>query len=157
MKTMTTSKTQLWLGRVMSGLVILFMLFDAIGKLTKQPEALKITVGELGYAEHHMVTLGLLALAATALYAIPRTAIFGAILLTGYWGGAIASQLRVDHPLFSNTLFPLYLALVAWAGLFLQEAHLKELLFRKAVVEKTRAADTVWPKARQKQHDEAQV
>lgn len=157
MQTKTTSKTQLWTGSVMSGLVVLFMLFDAIGKLTRQPEAVKGTVGDLGYAEHHLPVLGLLALAAALLYAIPRTAVFGAIFLTGYFGGAIASQLRVDHPLFSNTLFPLYLALLAWAGLLLREPLLRAVLFRKPVIEKQGAATIVLSKTEQKQYEETKV
>jgi hypothetical protein len=140
MQTKTTSKTQLWVGRVMSGLVILFMLFDAISKFTKLPEVVKATVDELGYAEHHLAIIGLLALIATILYAIPRTSFLGAILLTGYWGGAIAAQLRVDHPLVSNTLFPFYLGLLAWSGLLLQEPLLRHFLFKKPIVEKQRPA-----------------
>jgi hypothetical protein len=124
-----TSKTQNWAGRVMSGLVILFMLFDAICKFVKLPEAVKITVNELGYAEQHLFIMGLLAVVATVLYAIPTTSILGAILLTGYLGGAIASQLRVNNPLFSHTLFPVYLGLLAWTGLFLRQ-RLRGFLFR---------------------------
>jgi hypothetical protein len=135
MQTKTPSKTQLWIGRVMSGLVISFMLFDAIGKFIKLPEAVKTTVNELGYPEHHLFVLGLLAAVTTVLYAIPRTSVLGAILLTAYLGGAIASQLRVDHPLLSHTLFPLYLAVLTWAGLLIREPFLRGFLFKKPVVE----------------------
>lgn len=147
MQTKTPSKTQLWIGRAMSGLVILFMLFDAIVKFIKLPDAVKTTVNELGYAEHHLFILGLLAVIATTLYAIPRTSVLGAILLTAYLGGAIASQLRVEHPLLSNTLFPLYLALLAWTGLLLREPFLKAFLFRIPVAEQQRISDATLSKA----------
>jgi hypothetical protein len=146
MQTKIPSKTQLWIGRAMSGLVVLFMLFDAIGKFIKLPEVVKATVNELGYAEHHLFVLGLLAIVATVLYAIPRTSVLGAILLTAYLGGAMASQLRVDHPLLSNTFFPLYLALLAWAGLLLREPFLSAFLFRKPVVEQ-QSSDVALSKA----------
>ena len=151
MQTKTPSKTQLWISRAMSGLVILFMLFDGIGKFIKLPDAVKTTIDELGYAEHHLFILGLLGIVATILYAFPRTSILGAILLTAYWGGAIASQLRVDHPLFSNTLFPVYLALLAWAGLLLREPLLCSLLFRKSSLEKRLPSNITLPQVELKQ------
>jgi hypothetical protein len=146
MQTKTSLKTHIWIGRALSGLVILFMLFDAIVKFIKLPEAVKTTVNELGYAEHHLFVLGLLALVATVLYAIPKTSVLGAIFLTAYLGGAIASQLRVDHPLLSNIIFPLYLALLAWAGLLLREPFLRAFLFRNPVVEQ-RSSDVALSKA----------
>ena len=116
----------------MSWLVILFMLIDAVTKFIKPPDVLKITVNELGYAEHHIILLGFLSLIPTILYAIPRTSILGAVLLTAHLGGAIASHLRVDNPVFSHMLFPVYLALLMWGGIWLRDEQLRNILpYRK--------------------------
>lgn len=79
----------------------------------------------LGYAEHHIAIIGVLALLSTILYAIPRTSVTGAILLTAYYGGAIATHLRLDNPLFSHTLFPVYFAILAWGGIWLRDAGIR--------------------------------
>lgn len=121
------SKAKLWTGRIMSGLVILFMLFDSIFKFIKPEPVVKGTV-ELGYAEHHIVVIGILALIATVLYTIPRTSILGLILLTGYLGGAIATHFRLDNPLFTHTLFPVYIAILAWGGIWLRNKKLRRLI-----------------------------
>lgn len=123
MKTQNISKSRVWSGRTMSGLVILFMTFDAVFKFFKSQEAIQGTT-DLGYAEHHLVTLGIIALIPTILYAIPATSVLGAVLLTGYFGGAIATHFRVDNPLFSHTLFPVYLAILMWGGLWLRDRRL---------------------------------
>ena len=112
----------------MSGLVILFMLFDGIFKFVAPDDLMKESVAQLGYQLHHAPILGTLALICTALYIIPRTAILGAVLLTGYYGGAIATHVRVDNPLFSHTLFPIYLAILMWGGLWLRSVRLRELV-----------------------------
>ncbi|MEC0329398.1 DoxX family protein [Paenibacillus macerans] len=122
------SKGRLWTGRIMSGIVILFMLFDGISKLFKPAVVVEGTV-TLGFAEHHIVTIGLLALLPTVLYAIPRTAILGAVLLTAFYGGVVATQIRVDAPLFSNTLFAVYLAVLAWGGLWLRNDKVRRLFW----------------------------
>ncbi|MCM3700290.1 DoxX family protein [Paenibacillus macerans] len=122
------SKGRLWTGRIMSGIVILFMLFDGISKLFKPAIVVEGTV-TLGFAEHHIVTIGVLALLSTVLYAIPRTAILGAVLLTAFYGGVVATQIRVDAPLFSNTLFAVYLAILAWAGLWLRNDKVRRLFW----------------------------
>lgn len=127
MATGTISKSQLLTGRILSGLVILFMLFDATIKFMKPAEVVKTTVDELGYAEHHILIHGILALTMTLLYAIPRTSILGAILLTAHFGGAIASHLRVDNPIFSHTLFPVYIGILMWLGLWLRNLQLRNL------------------------------
>jgi hypothetical protein len=123
---MAASKKQLIVGWTMSGIVILFMLFDATIKFIKPVEVIQTTVNELGYSEHHIFIYGLLALVATLLYAIPRTSLLGAILLTAHFGGAIASHLRVDNPIFSHTLFPVYIALLTWGGLWFRNMKLRE-------------------------------
>lgn len=121
------SKGALWTGRVLSGLVILFLIMDGIIKLVPiQPvtDSLK----ELGYptSDSFARFLGVVTLVCTALYAWPRTALLGAVLLTGLMGGAIASHLRLGDPLFTHTLFGVYLGLLLWLGLWLRDARLRQ-------------------------------
>ncbi len=113
-------------GWIMSGLVIAFMLMDAVFKFIQPKEVLETTAG-LGWPQHHVMTMGILALIVTILYAFPRTAIVGAILMTGFFGGAIATNLRVDNPLLSHVLFPVYLAVLAWGGLALRNPQVKNI------------------------------
>jgi len=113
-------------GIIMSGLVVAFMLFDSIFKFIQPQEVIEGTL-ELGYQQHHIAIIGVLGLLVTILYLIPRTALIGAILMTGYFGGVIATHLRLDNPLFSHTLFPIYLAILAWGGLFLRRPQLKSI------------------------------
>jgi hypothetical protein len=96
-------------------------------KLAKPPFVVQATV-QLGYPERVIVGLGIVLMTCTILYLIPRTAVLGAILLTGYLGGAVATQVRVGNPLFTHTLFPIYLALLLWGGLFLREGRLRSLI-----------------------------
>ncbi|HME93003.1 MAG TPA: DoxX family protein [Methylomirabilota bacterium] len=117
----------IWAGRIMSGLVALFLLFDSVIKLVKLPIAVEGTM-QLGYPEHTVVGIGVVLLVCLIVYLIPRTAIFGAILLTGYLGGAIATQVRVGSPLFSHVLFPIYVALLVWGGVFLRCPRLRALI-----------------------------
>ena len=133
MQTETTSKGALWTGRIFSGFVILFMAFDAIIKFVKPEPVIQTTINELGYQEHHILTHGLIGLICTILYAIPRTSILGAILLTGQFGGAVASHLRVDNPTFSHLLFPVYIGILAWGGLWLRDERLRNLIPLKKV------------------------
>ena len=128
MTTAPVSKGQVWTGRVMSGAVVLFMLFDAAIKFLQPQAVLQTTITELGYKPHHLLVHGFSALLATLLYAMPRTSVLGAVLLTGHLGGAIASHLRVDNPLFSNTLFPVYTAIFLWGGLWLRDERVRRLL-----------------------------
>jgi hypothetical protein len=123
----TLSKGRLWTSRIMAALVILFMLFDSVSKLFSAREAVEGTL-ELGYALHHLPILGALGFICILLYAIPRTAILGTLLLTGYFGGAIATHVRLDNPLFSHILFPVYLAILAWGALWLRNDRLRQLL-----------------------------
>jgi hypothetical protein len=123
------SKPMVWAGRILSGLAVLFLLMDGVGKLVKPAPVIEATTA-LGWSEGSILTLGVLVLIATALYVIPRTAILGAILLTGFLGGAVASQLRIGNPLFSHTLFPLYIGVMVWVGLWLRHRQLRGLLFQ---------------------------
>ena len=117
----------LWAGRILSGLVVAFLLFDGAIKLV--PLEIVITTSqELGIPTHLARTLGVLTLAGTLLYAFPRTAVLGAILLTGYLGGAIYVHVRAGSPLFSHTLFGVYLGLLIWGGLWLRDARLRALI-----------------------------
>jgi len=124
METKQISKSRLWAGRIMSILVILFLVFDATIKFLKPAAVVQTTVNELGYAEHHILLMGFLVLIPTLLYAIPQTSILGAVLLTGYFGGAIATHVRVDNPLFSHTLFPVYFGILMWGGIWLRDERL---------------------------------
>ena len=119
--------TMIWAGRIMSGLVALFLLFDSVIKLVKLPIAVEGTT-QLGYPEHTVVGIGVVLLVCLVVYLIPRTAIFGAILLTGHLGGAIATHVRVGSPLFSHVLFPIYVALLVWGGVFLRCPRLRALI-----------------------------
>jgi hypothetical protein len=121
------SKTSLWAGRVFSGLVVLFMLFDSSIKLMKLAPAVEGTA-KLGYPVSVVLSIGIVLFVCTVLYAIPRTSILGAILLTGYLGGAVASNVRVENPLFGYVLFPVYVGVLLWLGLFLRDVRLRALI-----------------------------
>ena len=123
----TVSKGKLWTSYVMSGLIILFMLFDSIMKFVKPPEVIE-GAAALGFGEQHLPVIGALGLISTLLYAFPRTSILGAILLTGYFGGAVATHLRLNNPLFSHTLFTVYFGILVWGGLWLRNTKLRELM-----------------------------
>lgn len=115
------------IGWVLSGLIIAFLLVDAGMKLLALPVVLE-TSGPLGFPGETMARgLGALLLACTLLYAVPRTAVLGAILLTGYLGGAVATHVRVADPLFTHILFGVYLGIVLWLGLYLRDARLRAL------------------------------
>ena len=119
-------------GWIISILAILFMLFDVFGKLTKPDPVVKGTM-QLGYPESLITPIGIILLICTILYAIPRTSLLGAVLLTGYFGGAVASNFRVENPLFSNTLFPIYFAILVWAGVYLRNPSLRKIITHKTI------------------------
>jgi hypothetical protein len=116
----------IWTGRVLSGLAVLFLTFDAAIKLIALPPAVEAT-GQLGYPLSSLFSIGLIELACLIVYLIPRTAFVGAVLWTGYLGGAIASHLRLADPLFSHTLFPIYIAALLWVGLWLRDRRVNAL------------------------------
>ena len=121
-------------GRILSGLAVVFMLFDSITKLLMTPQVVQGTT-KLGYPVSTIPVIGAILLVFTVLYIIPKTSIFAAILLTGYLGGAVASNLRIMSPLFSNTLFPIYFAIILWGGIYLRYNILHEFIpFRIVIV-----------------------
>ena len=127
----SVSEKKVIIGRIMSGIAVLFMLFDSITKILKTPQVMQASV-KLGYPENTIPIIGLILLVLTIIYIIPRTSIFGAILLTGYLGGAVASNLRIMNPLFSNTLFPIYFAILVWGGIYLRDNFISQFVpFRK--------------------------
>jgi hypothetical protein len=122
----STSRVRLWAGRIISTLAALFLLIDGIMKLVKPAVVVEATV-KLGYSENVIVGLGIVLLACTILYLIPRTSVLGAIFLTGYLGGAIAAHVRVGDPLFS-IIFPVILGAMLWGGLYLRNRRLRSLV-----------------------------
>src|SRR4030095_3600989 len=129
-QTVRVSKKRLWAGRIISALPALFLLVDGAMKLVKPQVVVKGTV-ELGYPESVILPLGVVLLACTIIYLIPRTAVLGAILLTGYLGGAVATHVRAGQGWF-EILFPVVFGILLWGGLVLREARLRELVpFRR--------------------------
>ena len=128
-QTTPASSGALWTGRVLSDLIILFMIFDGVIKLPPL-DVVTQTMVPLGWPADANVarTLGIIGLISTALYALPRTSVLGAILLTGYLGGAIATNMRVGSPLFSHTLFSVYLGIILWGGLYLRDPRVRALI-----------------------------
>lgn len=116
------------LGRVMSGLVIAFLLSASVTPKLILPEVAGESMRQLGWQPKHLLVIAILELLGTMLYAIPRTAPFGALLLTGLLGGAVATHLRVENPLLSHTLFPVLVGSLMWGGLWLRSAALRAFL-----------------------------
>jgi hypothetical protein len=121
------SKKSLWTGRVLSGLVAAFMAFDAVIHLLR-PVPVVVAFAKLGYPLRLAVTLGIIELVCVLLYVTPRTSILGAILLTGYLGGAIATQLPTSNSIFGEILFPFYVGVIAWGGIYLRDERLRTLI-----------------------------
>jgi DoxX-like family len=123
-ETLPASKSARWTGRIMSGFVIVFLMLDGAIKLVPWPIVTE-TMDRMGYGSSETIVC-------TVLYSIPPTSILGAILLTGYLGGAMASHVRIGSPLFTHTLFGLYLGLMVWGGLWLRDTNLRSLIpFRR--------------------------
>ena len=121
-----SNKSSLWAGRILSALPVLFLLLDGVMKIVKPAFVVEATV-QLGYPESVIVALGVILIACTILYLIPRTAVLGAILLTGYLGGAVATHVRVGGPLFS-ILMPVILGAMLWGGLYLRDERVRSLV-----------------------------
>ncbi len=122
----SVSKAGLWAGRIVSGLVVLFMILDGLTKVLKTPQVVEATV-RIGFPESTIVGIGIAVLVWTALYVIPRTSVLGAILLTAHLGGATAANVRAGSPVF-NTSFPIVFGVLVWLGLFLREYRLHALI-----------------------------
>jgi DoxX-like family len=129
--TVSVAKKQLIAGYVLTALVALFLTFDSVVKVLVLPPAVQGTT-ELGYRADTVFMIGIIELVCLGLYLVTRTSVLGALLLTGYLGGAIATHVRAGSPLLSHTLFPIYVALLVWGGLYLRETRLRELVpFRR--------------------------
>jgi len=112
---------------VLTTLAALFLTFDTVIKLLRLAPAVQGTVA-LGYPEHAVAVIGAIELVCLVLYLVPRTAVLGAVVFTGYLGGAVATHLRVGNPLLSHTLFPIYVAALLWGGLYLRDPRLRAML-----------------------------
>ncbi len=122
----TSKRSMIWIGWIMSGIVVVFLLFDGVTKLMMITPVVNATVG-IGYPVDVIRPLGIICLACAILYGMPRTAVLGAILLTGFLGGAVASKVRLEDPLFSQVLFGVYVGVLAWGGLYLRDGRLRAL------------------------------
>lgn len=127
---MSVPPGRLWAGRIAGGLAILFLLFDSIIKILRLPQAVEGTV-RLGYPESVVLCIGIIEMVCLVAYVIPRTSVLGAILLTGYLGGAVATHVRIGSPLFSHILFPIYVGALVWGALLLRDDRLRSLLISR--------------------------
>ncbi len=125
-QTLPASKPMLWAGWIISALGILFLIFDTSIKVLNMAPAVEATT-QLGYPASLVIVIGVIELVCLAVYVIPRTAVLGAILLTGYLGGAVATNVRAGTPTF-NVIFPIIIGALIWGGLFLREARLRALV-----------------------------
>jgi hypothetical protein len=123
----TTTGARVWAGRILSALAILFLAFDTASKLLQLAPAVQGTI-DLGYQPGALPVIGLVELGCLVAYVVPRTSPIGAVLLTGYFGGAVATHLRLGNPLLSHTLFPIYVAALVWGGLYLRDRRVRALL-----------------------------
>jgi hypothetical protein len=121
------SKGRIWTGRILTTLLVLFLVFDGVTKIIKERHVMA-AAAQLGFPDYTMPLIGSILLICTLIYVIPRTAVLGAVLLTGYLGGAVVTQLRVGSPVF-ETVFPVIFGALAWIGLFLRRRELAELFF----------------------------
>jgi hypothetical protein len=126
-RTVSPGRARLWTGRVLRALVTAFLLFDVSLKLLHPPMVVEGTA-KLGFPESSILVTAILLLGSLVLHLVPRTAVLGAVLLTGYLGGAVATHLRVGDPVFSHTVFPVYVGVLIWAGLVLRRPLLLPLL-----------------------------
>jgi hypothetical protein len=127
---LATPRAAVWTGRVLSAIPTLFMLFDAAVKLSNA-SFLAEASARIGFPNHLNPVLAVIVLACVALYVLRRTSALGAVLLTGYLGGAVAIHARIEDPLFSHTLFPVYVGALLWVGLVLRDARVRALIFNR--------------------------
>lgn len=126
-QTAPDSKTKLWAGRIITALPVVFLLFDSVIHMMRIAPVVD-SFNQLGYPLSLALGMGIIELVCVIVYVIPSTSILGAVLLTGYLGGAVATQIRVGAPLFSTVLFPVYVGLLIWGGLYLRDERLRTLL-----------------------------
>ena len=126
-QTASISKTKLWAARLLTGLPVLFLLFDSVTHLMLIAPVVE-SFHQSGYPVSLALGIGLLELVCVVVYVIPSTSLLGAILLTGYLGGAVATHVRIGDPLLSHVLFPVYVGALLWAGLYLRDDRLHALL-----------------------------
>jgi DoxX-like family len=124
-----SSRTAQWTGRVLFGLVVVFLAFDGSMKLSSSKEAIDGTM-QLGYPAGVLAPIAVIEAGCLLLLLIPRTAPFGALLWTAYFGGAVATHVRVQNPLFSHILFPVYIATTMWLALYILDARVRTLVGR---------------------------
>ena len=122
-----TNNKRPWAGYIVTAIPVLFLLLDAVGKFVRPEAVVKGTV-ELGYPEAVIVPLGIVLLISLILYVVPGTSVLGAILLTGYLGGAVATHVRIGNPLATHILFPVYIGILIWLGLYLRDSRIRDLL-----------------------------
>jgi DoxX-like protein len=122
-----SARTAATVGHVCSGLAVLFLTFDTVLKVLRLAPAIEGTTA-LGYPAESVQWIGIIELVCLVLYVVPRTSVLGGLLLTGYLGGAIATHVRIASPLLTHVLFPVYVALLLWGGLYLREKRLRELV-----------------------------
>ncbi len=122
-----SSRRRLWAGRVLSGLAALFLAWDGVMKLLQPPVVVQSNRA-LGFSLHAIFVVGALLVAFVALYMLPRTAVLGAVLLTAFLGGAVATNVRLAGPLFTHVLFPVYVAVFVWGGLYLRDERVRQTL-----------------------------
>ena len=129
-----TTKARRATGLALSGIAILLLLVDSLGKLLKVAPVVEGTA-QLGYPENAIVPIGVILLLCVVTYLVPRTAILGAVLLTGYMGGAIATHVRVGSPLLTHVLFPVYVSVFVWLGLWLRDERVRALLVTHPLID----------------------
>jgi len=122
-----SARTSANIGLVCSGLAVLFLTFDTVLKVLRLGPAVEGTIS-LGYPASSIQWIGLVELVCLVLYVVPRTSVLGGLMLTGYLGGAVATHVRISSPLFTHILFPVYVALLLWGGLYLREKRLRDLV-----------------------------
>jgi len=127
----SSHRVALRIGRIVTAVPVLFLVFDSVIKLIVAGPVVT-AFGELGYPVHLASVIGALELVCLSLYLVPRTSLLGAVLLTGYLGGAVASHVRIESPLLTHTLFPIYVGVLLWAGLVLRDGALRSFILGRA-------------------------
>ena len=125
--TTTDSKARLWTGRILTGIAVIFLLFDSVTKLMLIKPVVD-AMPPLGYPVSLARPIGVILLVCLVVYLVPLTRVLGAVLITGFLGGAVATNVRIGNPLFSHDLFPIYIAVILWGGLYLLDARVRAVI-----------------------------